>query len=168
MAYNKTVWQDLPNTTTPINSTNLNKIETGIGDAHDNIGDLTSLETTDKSDLVSAVNEVKGDIEKYSTSEIKIGTWIDGKPLYRKVIINNSLSYNSIKNVSHNISNVGFIKPKEAYIAKTSNTDIRSINYYNSFSTNFVQVNSNQYTYYINDTAFNKLILVVEYTKTTD
>lgn len=30
MAYTKTNWQNLPNTTTPINATNLNKIEDGI------------------------------------------------------------------------------------------------------------------------------------------
>lgn len=30
MAYSKTNWQDLPNTTTPINATRLNNIETGI------------------------------------------------------------------------------------------------------------------------------------------
>lgn len=35
MAYTKTNWQDLPNTTTPINATNLNKMEQGIYDAND-------------------------------------------------------------------------------------------------------------------------------------
>lgn len=35
MAYTKTNWQDLPNTTTPINATNLNKMEQGIYDAHE-------------------------------------------------------------------------------------------------------------------------------------
>lgn len=32
MAYSKTNWQDLPNTTTPVNATNLNNMETGIED----------------------------------------------------------------------------------------------------------------------------------------
>lgn len=35
MAYTKTNWQDLPNTTTPINASNLNKMEQGIYDAND-------------------------------------------------------------------------------------------------------------------------------------
>ena len=35
MSYTKTNWQDLPNTTTPINATNLNKMEQGIYDAND-------------------------------------------------------------------------------------------------------------------------------------
>lgn len=57
--YVKTNWQDLPNTTTPINASNLNKMEQGIYDAN-NIG-------------------------QYSTSEIAVGTWVDGKTIYRKV-----------------------------------------------------------------------------------
>lgn len=35
MSYTKTNWQDLPNTSTPINATNLNKMEQGIYDAND-------------------------------------------------------------------------------------------------------------------------------------
>lgn len=35
MAYTKTNWQDLPNQTTPINASNLNKMEQGIYDAND-------------------------------------------------------------------------------------------------------------------------------------
>ena len=34
MSYSKTNWQNLPNTSTPINATNLNKMETGIADAN--------------------------------------------------------------------------------------------------------------------------------------
>ena len=63
MAYTKTTWQDLPNTTTPINATNLNKIENGIeaidndvSAINNNIGDLTDLETSDTSSLVDAIN----------------------------------------------------------------------------------------------------------------
>lgn len=37
MAYTKTNWQDLPDTTTPINATNLNHMETGIKDNDDKL-----------------------------------------------------------------------------------------------------------------------------------
>lgn len=60
MSYTKTNWQDLPNTTTPINATNLNKIE-------------TELETLDNYSI-------------YSTTENLCGSWIDSKPIYRKVV----------------------------------------------------------------------------------
>ena len=38
MSYQKTNWQDLPSTATPINTTNLNKMENGIADANGAIG----------------------------------------------------------------------------------------------------------------------------------
>ena len=36
MAYTKTNWQDLPSTNTPVNATNLNKIETELKFLDDN------------------------------------------------------------------------------------------------------------------------------------
>lgn len=62
MAYNKTNWEAAPSTNTPINPTNLNKIEQGIYDNSlgvENIGNLSNLETTAKTNLVAAINEVK-------------------------------------------------------------------------------------------------------------
>lgn len=60
---NKIDFQNLPSTETPINAENLNQMQTNIEEA---------------------VNESSK--EKYSTDEQVIGTWINGKPLYRKVI----------------------------------------------------------------------------------
>lgn len=56
MAYTKTTWVD--GTTPAINSTNLNKIENGIYNNDSHIGNVANLNTTNKDDLVSAVNEV--------------------------------------------------------------------------------------------------------------
>lgn len=44
--------------------------------------------------------------EVYSTNEIRIGTWINGKPIYRKVIDCGSLPNNTTKQIAHNISNI--------------------------------------------------------------
>lgn len=89
MAYNKTNWENSPSTNTPINDTNLNKIEQGIYDCSvitDTVGDVNNLKTDNKSSVVNAINELK-DGEIYSTSEINTGkVWIDGKPIYRKYI----------------------------------------------------------------------------------
>lgn len=47
------------------------------------------------------------EIEDYSTSEVKTGeNWIDGKPIYRKVIYISSLPNNTGTQYSHGISNV--------------------------------------------------------------
>lgn len=45
-------------------------------------------------------------LHTYSTTEKRIGTWIDGKPLYRKVIDFGYLPNNSTKAVNHNITNI--------------------------------------------------------------
>ena len=61
MAYNKTNWENAPSTNTPINANNLNKIEEGIYQNSlkaDQVGDLSELETVDKTSTVNAINEV--------------------------------------------------------------------------------------------------------------
>ena len=57
MAYTKTNWVN--DSVPAINAGNLNKIEQGIYDNSNNIGDLSNLDTTDKNNLVEAINEVK-------------------------------------------------------------------------------------------------------------
>lgn len=70
MAYNKTTWENAPSTNTPINANNLNKMEEGIyensltSESNSNkIGALSNLQTTNKSNLVAAVNEVITDLD---------------------------------------------------------------------------------------------------------
>ena len=45
-----------------------------------------------------------GDFNNYSTSEQRIGTWIDGKPLYRKVVDCGAAPNNTTKQVNTGIS----------------------------------------------------------------
>ena len=59
----------------------------------------TSQTNTYSADYVNNLNA-------YSTTEKRIGTWIDGKPLYEKVIDFGACPDNSSKNVAHNISNL--------------------------------------------------------------
>ena len=61
MAYNKTTWENAPSTNSPINASNLNKIEEGIYQNSlkaDQVGDLSELETVNKTNTVNAINEV--------------------------------------------------------------------------------------------------------------
>lgn len=65
MAYNKTTWENAPSTNSPINASNLNKIEEGIYQNSlkaDQVGDLSTLKTTIKTNLVNAINELKEEI----------------------------------------------------------------------------------------------------------
>jgi len=61
MAYNKTIWENKPSTNSPVNANNMNKIEQGIYDSSlgvEKIGDITLLDTTDKTSVVNAINEL--------------------------------------------------------------------------------------------------------------
>lgn len=46
----------------------------------------------------------------YSTNEKLIGEWIDGKPIFRKVVSTGSLPNNTKKYVAHGLSGVKFTK----------------------------------------------------------
>lgn len=113
MAYQKLNWLNKGETgAIPINKDNLNHMDNGIeandilgNDNANNIGTLSSLSTTSKSDLVGAINEVyKNNI--FSPNETIIGKWIDGKPLYRKTItFNTTITQNTTTSIAHNIKN---------------------------------------------------------------
>lgn len=68
-----------------VNDTDLNEIKNTVNQNDTNVGDLSDLNTIDKSSIVNSINEInnKG---IYSTTEQAVGTWIDGKTVYRKVI----------------------------------------------------------------------------------
>ena len=150
MTYVKTNWE---NGKTPINATNLNKIEQGIANA---------LEEAMKENVV------------YSTEEKRIGTWINGKSLYRKTYVETLSSriedngsntqhfiHPGITNVDDVVSMTGTIDNYQLpYIFKDANT---SINYYNK-NNNVIVLNIYK-TYWTEGT---KIKLTMEYTKTTD
>ena len=62
MAYTKTNWHDLPNTTTPINATNLNKMEQGIYDANDK----NIITAQIPSDFTISTTDTAADIKTFS------------------------------------------------------------------------------------------------------
>lgn len=152
MNYTKTVWKDLPDTTTPLNASNLNHIEDGI----------------------------KALYEKtiYSTTEQVVGTWIDGKPIYRKVFTGNmtnttnewvNLEKCNLNNVENIIDISGTIKNTSSDRRVLPTSAYENTSYYCTFSylgqTDYLQCYVNGWTY----TTFGfKYIVVIEYTKTTD
>jgi len=46
---------------------------------------------------------------QYSANETRVGTWINGKPIYRKVLTANSLANNMMLEINHGISNIAKI-----------------------------------------------------------
>ena len=122
MAYIKQEWKDYPYTTTPINSTRLNHMEDGIANAlaKDNITtDMTSTEE-DKIPNTPTVKKYIDNTNTYSTDEIEIGKYIDGKPLYRKVINIGNLPNSATKDVPHGIENLSAVITMKGYASDTN------------------------------------------------
>lgn len=67
----KIIFEDLPSTKTPLNATNLNKIQENFEESINKIND----------EIILINNK-----SVFSTKEQKIGMWIDGKSLYRKTL----------------------------------------------------------------------------------
>lgn len=160
MAYVKTIWENLPSESTPINASNLNKMENGIYDNSINIENINNNLDT---------------ITTYSTTEKRIGTWYNNKPIYRIVLneINITSTSHSFDVSNLDIDEIIKIMPKYKEISSGNDYNEDFDNYY---------VNSTDYrrTFYrtLNDGANKTLeyrgkatgsvIYIIEYTKTTD
>ena len=113
--------------------------------------------------------------DTYSTEEQVIGTWIDGKPLYRKVInaiptISNS-NYQTVT-IAHNINDLKNIHKCNGFLHNNGNTQT----YILPTDTSATQTigireinNTNIVVYSKNDTWSGWIAeIILEYTKTTD
>ena len=109
-------------------------------------------------------------IESYSTNEIKTGeNWIDGKPLYRKVINIGNLPNTGTKNVALNITNLSQIINMYGYaIANDFTLPLPYISTSAEYQVGIqVAGNNLQIVTGFDRSAFAGYV-VVEYTKTTD
>ena len=141
------------NTTIPINGK--------IVDT-ENVEDKTS-----NAPSMRLVKEMTKDI--YSTKEQAIGTWIDGKPIYRKTIVDTTFRTNNIEQF---VNQYGYVQRKDypnsgQFINSRAGTNM-SIQFLASSIDSGIQIDwgSNWKENY--STLFGKIIITVEYTKTTD
>ena len=82
MAYERVNWENLPSKKTPVNADNLNKMDEGIANANakqDKLTAGTGIEITGE----NIINNIQ---ENYSTDEQIVGKWIQGQPIYRRII----------------------------------------------------------------------------------
>lgn len=108
--------------------------------------------------------------EIYSTGEVKIGTWIDGKPFYRRVFTITSLTSSNTNLVDVSGLSIDF--------AKISGTIITSIGA--KFPINLYDSAANYSVIFLSDAGYirgrgaigsgtlTKCMVILEYTKTTD
>lgn len=147
------------NTTIPINGK--------IVDT-ENVEDKTS-----NAPSMRLVEEMTKDI--YSTAEQAIGTWIDGKTIYRKTIIDTTFRtdfYPIANNIKQFVNQYGYVQRKDypkasQFINSRAGTDM-SIQFLASSTEVGIQIDwgSNWKNNYSD--MFDKIIITVEYTKTTD
>ena len=107
----------------------------------------------------------------YSTTEQKTGGyWIDGKPIYRKVV-SSKLPNNTTKTIAHSISNISQITKLSGLLNINSNNTL--------FVALGLEDSNDKYTYYTVDKtnivaytnwdgSSTTCYFVIEYTKTTD
>ena len=109
-------------------------------------------------------------LDVYSTTEQRIGTWADGKPVYRKVFKFGAMPNTSSKEITHNISNIGITVNCYGMAVRSSDSRALSI----PDSTPGAEItcgvtNTNVYvTTYSDRSSFNDSHIIIEYTKTTD
>lgn len=69
------------------------------------------------------LNEIN-DRDIYSTDEKVIGTWIDGKPLYQKIMkFITAIGENYTTDIAHGVSDVDLIFVKNAFLVNNSSSD---------------------------------------------
>lgn len=145
-----------------------------VEDVDTKVGDLEELKTTEKGSVVGAVNEIsdslvdlEGMIDGVYTEEEKvIGKWIDGKPIYRKVVKISSIAkevafeYKGITNIDTLVSykgsmNIGVNKRPFPFISYDGNVAVIQL-----YDTQKISIQSKF--------DCTNVIVAFEYTKTTD
>ena len=145
-----------------------------------NVADVNKVKASDMNEIKQVVN-ANDDKFNYTQEEQRIGTWIDGKPIYRQVIkvtyidsANNNYDVTiSISNLNEIVNIGGTIKItdtntyKPVTVIYTDNSN--AINSHYSFSV-YAITNSYISLSYGSwwKTTFDKAYIILEYTKTTD
>ena len=107
----------------------------------------------------------------YSTDEIRIGTWIDGKPIYRKVINSTKANIKSLinnLNIDTPIRFDGLADSKYGYTWAENTKYTAELGYSNEYHWSQTKPRTLSWefeNYYENS---NLVMVILEYTKTTD
>ena len=137
-----------------------------------NISHITVTGIRDK------VSDAEKNFNKYSTTEEVVGTWIDGKPLYRKTMEFSNVSAGE-NAITHGLQNIELLMVNKTWsfiidergtvsIWQLGNSNENATNF-SQYSCNVVWTNTSAVSIYIGS-GLNpkKLIITFEYTKTTD
>lgn len=126
----------------------------------------SGLAENQQDNVLRNVKDYVDNSNSYSTQEVKTGgTWIDGKPIYRKVVDIGTLPDTTSKSVLHNIQNLN--KVLETKLVANDSTNFIVCNFGGTElavyidGVNILIVSGNNLTGYTG-------YVIIEYTKTTD
>lgn len=160
-------FENKPSTASPINATNLNLLQNNVDELCQTIQDDIAIDI----DTISKNIEELKESNIYSTEEKVIGKWIDGKPVYRKVIDTGTLPDSVGKQIPHNISNVNQIINIKGYAYRSSDNiylPLPHATYDNTAISCYADRTEITIVTYTNRTSFKTSYVILEYTKTTD
>ena len=171
-------------TTLPSSTTSTTKyvyvglnVSRGTAPTSGNYCDFTNIQLNTGEDTTYTPYQNLSGMETYSTNEQVVGTWIDGKPIYRKVIVYTNSStigasgQTTSINIPHNISNIGTAISVKGLIGGVydlpyldgDGTKITKATWVSRFDT------TNIILRILNDTWSSRTsYFILEYTKTTD
>ena len=133
-----------------------------------NIVDTTNID--DKTTNTYSARVID-EMNTYSTEEKVVGIWIDGKPIYRKVVYFGALPNATSKTVNHNISNLDILINSYGF-GKRSDDYYFSVFYPNTKVEQSIRMLINSTTIEINTASIDRsniyVYVILEYTKTTD
>lgn len=114
----KITFENLPSTNTPLNASNLNTLQDNVEDAFNNTYGTSQTEGYS----ANYINK----LFTYSTTEQRVGTWVNGKPIYKKTFnfsIAGSSSAAGETITSYSALNIDMVIKAEGvvYIAGTNN-----------------------------------------------
>ena len=107
----------------------------------------------------------------YKTNEIRIGTWIDGKPIYRKVFVGTTSStydyFLFASNINMIINTYGYIKYDGTNWTSILNC-VGNLSVTYNFTLDIAGANNSVWANYSSSLKGKDYIIIMEYTKTTD
>lgn len=112
------------------------------------------------------LNDISCYANNFSTSETIIGTWIDGKPIYRKVLSYDSLSAEEVGSISLADLSIDILINLYGFENSSRYQNVPIV-FYNQNLYNFVYVENNVVYFKVGWDATD-VYIIVEYTKTTD
>ena len=137
--------------------------------ANDSSNKTVNITTPTKtSDLTNDSGFITNNYDVYSTTETRIGTWINGKPIYRQVIETTTPSTSSVATLG-TVSNLGIVV--KLYGLLTASGQQLPLNFiYNTSDIHSLYTESNKIMCKINHNSYlsKPCFIVIEYTKTTD